>query len=194
MDLENNYKHKMGNGYVDAYKMLMNVRGLPAVYIKQGTENTVDLSQYFGGNKTLTYIANVSTDDKSKLGMTFSVNGEKMTITCTNEGAADLHREDFDRRYAGKPRGSRGIPQERGRKWRLAVTNRSATKHRGRICPAPCRFRRGAFRVYIRKDLAGPLAIRPFPNFFHRDHKLPAIRVLPAFFLVFLAGRRAVVR
>ena len=78
----------MGNGYVDAYKMLMNVRGLPAVYIKQGTENTVDLSQYFGGNKTLTYIANVSTDDKSKLGMTFSVNGEKMTITCTNEGAA----------------------------------------------------------------------------------------------------------
>lgn len=88
MDLENNYKHKMGNGYVDAYKMLMNVRGLPAVYIKQGTENTVDLSQYFGGNKTLTYIANVSTDDKSKLGMTFSVNGEKMTITCTNEGAA----------------------------------------------------------------------------------------------------------
>lgn len=88
MDLENNYKHKMGNGYVDAYKMLMNVRGLPAVYIKQGTENTIDLSQYFGGNKTLTYIANVSTDDKSKLGMTFSVKGEKMTISCTNEGAA----------------------------------------------------------------------------------------------------------
>lgn len=162
--------------------------------IKQGTENTVDLSQYFGGNKTLTYVANVSTDDKSKLGMTFSVNGEKMTITCTNEGAAIFTVKTS----IGGTQVSREVTVVSRKnvacKWRLAVTNRSATKHRGRICPAPCRFRRGAFRVYIRKDLAGPLAIRPFPNFFHRDHKLPAIRVLPAFFLVFLAGRRAVVR
>lgn len=88
MDLEKDYKGKMGNGYVDAYKMLMNVRGLPAIYIKQGTESTVDLSQYFGGNKKLLYIANVTTEDKSKLGMTFSVNDEKLTITCTNEGGA----------------------------------------------------------------------------------------------------------
>lgn len=88
MDLEHDYKGKMGNGYVDAYKMLMNVRGLPAIYIKQGTEHTVDLSQYFGGNKSLMYIANVSSDDKSKLGMTLSVTNEKLAITCTNEGGA----------------------------------------------------------------------------------------------------------
>ncbi len=88
LNLEADYKYKMGNGYVDAYKMLMNVRGIPAIYIKQGTENTIDLAQYFGGNKQLMYIANVSTDDKSKLGMTFTVNNEKMTITCANEGAA----------------------------------------------------------------------------------------------------------
>jgi subtilisin family serine protease len=43
-----NYKGKMGSGYVDAYKLLLNIDGTPYVTIKVGEDSQIDLSPYFG--------------------------------------------------------------------------------------------------------------------------------------------------
>ena len=42
------YKGKLGAGYVDAYKLLLQVEGTPCKVVKVGEQVDVDLSLYFG--------------------------------------------------------------------------------------------------------------------------------------------------
>ncbi|MEG1645420.1 MAG: subtilase family N-terminal domain-containing protein [Alistipes sp.] len=84
-----NYANKMGTGYVDAYKMLLAVKGTPAIHVKAGEPAKINLNAYFGGGaSTFTYKITVSDAAKKKLGMTFSdpVNGV-WTLTCQSQGA-----------------------------------------------------------------------------------------------------------
>ena len=89
MDLAS-YRGKLGSGLVDAYKMLLAVRGTPAITVVQNEPTTVSLARYYGGVTSLEYYR-VEADEAAvaKLGLSVSEgeNGDA-TITCTRQGAA----------------------------------------------------------------------------------------------------------
>ena len=88
---------KMGVGYIDAFKVLMNVDGIPCITVRIGNKANVDLTPAIGGNtSTLTFVdggVTMSDVDKKKLGVegdiTISTTG-KMQIKCTKPGSAIL--------------------------------------------------------------------------------------------------------
>ena len=85
------YKGKVGTGYVDAYKLLLQVEGTPYVTLIAGTSASIDLTQFFGNGdfKFLKY--EVSEADKSAVGWSnASCNSEKLTVTCTKSGTATV--------------------------------------------------------------------------------------------------------
>lgn len=88
------FKGKMGVGYIDAYKALMNVEGIPCITVRTGSKTSVDLSDVIGGNPaTITFLdggVTISQTDINKIGLegdiTFSSTG-KMQIKCTKPGS-----------------------------------------------------------------------------------------------------------
>lgn len=46
------YKKGMGTGYIDAYQVLMNVRGITCIPIPVGSQYTLNLQPYLGGRKS----------------------------------------------------------------------------------------------------------------------------------------------
>lgn len=86
-----NYKNKMGGGCTDALKLLLAIKGTPAVYA--GTEGTatVDLARYFGGSDSSVTLSGVTiaSADMTELGMTSTpvVSGSKISVACTKPGA-----------------------------------------------------------------------------------------------------------
>lgn len=84
------YYGKMGAGCVDAYKLLLAVKGTPAVYVTTGQKTQIDLSTYFGGSSnTMSYELVVKDSSKSKLGMVYGTPMSGVwTLTCKNQGAA----------------------------------------------------------------------------------------------------------
>ena len=81
------YKGKMGSGMIDAYKMLMAVRGTPAITVEQGKPTTISLSKYYGDVTALSCTLEVSDAVKDKLGLTFTVEANNATITCSKQSA-----------------------------------------------------------------------------------------------------------
>lgn len=81
------YKGKMGSGMIDAYKMLMAVRGIPAITVEQDKPTTISLSKYYGDVTALSCTLEVSDAVKDKLGLTFTVEGNNATITCSKQSA-----------------------------------------------------------------------------------------------------------
>lgn len=81
------YRGKMGSGMIDAYKMLMAVRGTPAVTVEQDKPTTISLSKYYGDVTALSCMLEVSDAVKDKLGLTFTVEGNNATITCSKQSA-----------------------------------------------------------------------------------------------------------
>lgn len=81
------YKGKMGSGMIDAYKMLMAVRGTPAITVEQDKPTTISLSKYYGDVTALSCTLEVSDAVKDKLGLTFTVEGNNATITCSKQSA-----------------------------------------------------------------------------------------------------------
>lgn len=81
------YKGKMGSGMIDAYKMLMAVRGTPAITVEQDKPTTISLSKYYGDVTVLSCMLEVSDAVKDKLGLTFTVEGNNATITCSKQSA-----------------------------------------------------------------------------------------------------------
>lgn len=81
------YKGKMGSGMIDAYKMLMAVRGIPAITVEQDKSTTISLSKYYGDVTALSCTLEVSDAVKDKLGLTFTVVGNNATITCSKQSA-----------------------------------------------------------------------------------------------------------
>lgn len=85
---------KMGTGMIDAYKMLMAVRGTPAVTVEQKKATKISLGKYYGDIARLTYKLRVSDDVAGKLGLTCTT-GEDGTveIICTKQGAGLVYVE-----------------------------------------------------------------------------------------------------
>ena len=88
------YKNKMGIGYIDAFKTLMNVQGTPCLTVRVGQKEGKDLSEVIGGNAgAITFIdggVTMSQKDREKLGVegeiTISSTG-KLQIKCTKIGS-----------------------------------------------------------------------------------------------------------
>lgn len=88
MDMDS-YRGKMGGGMVDAYKMLLAVRGTPAITVLQDKPTEIDLTEYFGGVGSLECRLEVDAAAKAKLGLEIVEGaGGVVTITCSKQGAA----------------------------------------------------------------------------------------------------------
>ncbi|MBQ5635151.1 MAG: S8 family serine peptidase [Alistipes sp.] len=89
------YQTRMGTGYIDAFRLLMNVEGTPCVPVRVGSQQAVDISQQLGGGVSkYTFVENgleISEADKEKLGVkgapSISKTG-RLSIYCTKPGSA----------------------------------------------------------------------------------------------------------
>lgn len=88
-----NYKGKLGAGYVDAYKLLLQIDGTPYAVVRTGATQTIDLAPYFGDgvyNAKLSKIE-IANEDKTNIGLgdcTYS--GGKLNISCSKVGTATV--------------------------------------------------------------------------------------------------------
>ena len=89
------FKGKMGVGYIDAFKALMHVQGIPCVTVSTGVKQNVDIADAIGGNPaTLTFVnggVSMSQAEREKLGVEgdviISATG-KLQIKCNKTGSA----------------------------------------------------------------------------------------------------------
>lgn len=88
------YRGKMGTGTIDAFQVLMGVRGTRCVHIASGKEVQVNLQDYFGsGNLGVKFSSvDISAEDMQRLGMTEAplLFGNNVYISCTKPGSAVL--------------------------------------------------------------------------------------------------------
>lgn len=86
------YAGKMGGGTIDALKLLLSIKGTPALHVRSNGSTTIDLSSYFGDtNAKFTFRSvEISQADMEKLGMEEApaVEGTSITVTCGNPGTA----------------------------------------------------------------------------------------------------------
>lgn len=87
-------KHRqgMGTGYIDAYQVLMNVRGITCLPIPVGSQYTLNLQPYLGGGNLGMRISGVeiSAADMQRLGITSAptIFANQIILRCTNPGSA----------------------------------------------------------------------------------------------------------
>lgn len=83
---------KMGTGYIDAFQVLMNVRGITCIPVIAGKQNTVNMIGYIGDGNASVKISGVdiSSEDMSRLGMASAptVFGNNIIFKCSNSGSA----------------------------------------------------------------------------------------------------------
>ncbi len=85
------YNNKMGTGLIDAYRVLMAVRGTMCIPIPLGEQVILDISNYIGNGKgTIKMLqSEISDEVKEKLGITdCKFMGNKLVMTCTKPGSA----------------------------------------------------------------------------------------------------------
>lgn len=89
------YQTKMGTGYIDAFRVLMNVEGTPCVPVRVGVKQSVDISsQIGGGSSKYTYPENaieISEADMERLGIDEQptiTNTGRLSIKCSKQGSA----------------------------------------------------------------------------------------------------------
>ena len=86
------YAGKMGTGYIDAYQVLMNVRGITCIPAKVGSQTTFRPTDYLGdGSPTLTVSkAEISAEDKARLGISAdpTIFANQVLVRCTKPGSA----------------------------------------------------------------------------------------------------------
>ncbi|WP_418991745.1 S8 family serine peptidase [Alistipes sp.] len=84
------YRNKMGGGCIDALKLLLAIKGTPAIYVKTGEATTIDFARYFGGSASKIQLtgADMPTDYKDKIGLSSipKFNGTSMTFNCSKPG------------------------------------------------------------------------------------------------------------
>lgn len=86
------HKKGMGTGYIDAYQVLMNVRGITCIPIPVGSQYTLNLQPYLGGGNLdlkITEIS-ISADDMNRLGIssTPTIFANQIILKCTKPGSA----------------------------------------------------------------------------------------------------------
>ena len=81
-----------GNGYIDAYKLLLNIEGTPFEVVTVGEECEIDLSLYFGGvMDTKFYKAECDEAEKNAVGLVLGdYKDGKLKVTCSKSGAVTL--------------------------------------------------------------------------------------------------------
>lgn len=87
------YQGKMGGGCVDALKMLLAVRGTPALLVPTGESATVDLAANFGGSESVIKLTSAELESPANLGLTsssLSMDGSRITLACTKQGVSIL--------------------------------------------------------------------------------------------------------
>ena len=88
------YQKKLGSGYIDAHKLLMQMDGTPCLYFKTGEATLLSLNEYFGsGSKDLTYQGCTLADDvRETLGIetTPTIENGQLRITCTKPGTGRI--------------------------------------------------------------------------------------------------------
>lgn len=87
------YKKRLGAGYVNAYKLLLQIDGTPYEVVEVGKMATIDLSEYFGGgvHNAKLYAVNVSDEDKANVGFgEYTYDAGKLSFTCSKSGAATI--------------------------------------------------------------------------------------------------------
>ena len=87
------YKGKLGGGYIDAYKLLMQVEGTPCQVVKVGEQVDIDLSLYFGeGVGNAQFVSAVaSSEDAASTGLTIGKYADgKISVKTTKVGAATI--------------------------------------------------------------------------------------------------------
>ena len=85
------FKGTMGTGCIDAYQLLMNVRGTTCIPVETGKQEQIDIAQYIGdGNATFTISAvDISEEDKSALGISADpvIYSGKILLKCSKTGS-----------------------------------------------------------------------------------------------------------
>ncbi len=88
------YKGKMGTGIIDAWKLLMNIEGVPFVTVKTGEDTSLDMKDWFGDDSAyLTWEGiEVAEEDRESLGISSCEIGPegRLHITCTCVGCGKL--------------------------------------------------------------------------------------------------------
>lgn len=85
------YVGKLGNGYIDAHQLLMQIEGTPCLYVEaDNKEHSLSLDNYFGdGSSSLSYSnVAISNEDMASLGMSSkpTIKGGKLTVKCSKRG------------------------------------------------------------------------------------------------------------
>ncbi len=87
-------KHKkgMGTGYIDAYQLLMNIRGITCIPVPTGSQYTLNLQPYLGGGNLDLKISGfeISAEDMSRLGISAAptIFANQVIFKCTKSGSA----------------------------------------------------------------------------------------------------------
>jgi hypothetical protein len=85
------YSNKMGTGLIDAYRVLMAVRGTRCIPVPLGEQVILDINQFFGdGNCQIKMLkSDIPADVIEKLGIeSCQFMGSKLLLTCTKPGSA----------------------------------------------------------------------------------------------------------
>ncbi|MBO5801279.1 MAG: S8 family serine peptidase [Alistipes sp.] len=85
------YSNKMGTGLIDAYRVLMAVRGTRCIPVPLGEQVIIDINQFFGdGNCQIKMLkSDIPADVIEKLGIeSCQFMGSKLLLTCTKPGSA----------------------------------------------------------------------------------------------------------
>lgn len=88
-----NYKGLMGAGYIDAYKLFLQIDGTPYTVVGTGANQKIDLAPYFGDgvHNAQLHQVEISDEDKLAIGLgdcTFEEG--KLIVTCSKSGVATL--------------------------------------------------------------------------------------------------------
>lgn len=86
------FKNNMGSGYIDAFRLLMQIRGITALPVPVGEQVQLDLNSYLGdGNLNMRVVkAEIDAADKTRLGIASDpkVFSNKIILTCSKSGSA----------------------------------------------------------------------------------------------------------
>lgn len=82
------YRRKMGAGYIDAYRLLLNIQGMPSIYVARGAAARVDLAEYFGAVAAkAVFKVEVAPEIAEKLSMSSpSVLNGQLALSCARNG------------------------------------------------------------------------------------------------------------
>lgn len=87
------YRGKMGGGCVDALKLLLAVRGTPAIWVPTGQTTEIDFAPFFGGDRSAVELQSATLESPEQLGLTvkqLAITGSRISFRCPKPGVSVL--------------------------------------------------------------------------------------------------------